>query len=53
MPYKIIPFCEVPISLIESQTSSLLKYKAEHQTTKPERIQKLLQIVPRNCRNKL
>ena len=26
--FKIIPFCQVPISLIESQTSSFLKYKA-------------------------
>ena len=55
---KIISLCQVPpISPIESQTSTLFKYKTlyimEHQTTKPERIQKLLQIIPRNCQNKL
>ena len=57
MIYKTIPFCQVPVSLIESQTSYLLKYKAlmlmEQQTNKPQRNQILLQIVPRNCLNKL
>ena len=54
---KIISLFQVPISPIESQTSTLFEYKTlyvmEHQTTKPERIQKLLQIIPRNCLNKL
>ena len=46
MLYKIIPFCQVPISPTESQTFSLFKYKWLYvdvkQTTKPERIPKLL-----------
>ena len=45
------------MSPIESQTYSLLNKKRfmlmEHQTTKPERIPKLLQIIPRNFLNKL
>ena len=52
----MIQFCQVPTSLIESQTSSLLTKRfmlMEHQTIKPEQIQKLLQLVPRNCLNKL
>ena len=57
MHSKIIPFFQVPILPIESQTSSSLKYKAflliEHQTAKPERILKPLQIITRNCTNKL
>ena len=28
MLYKIIPFCQVPVSSNESQAFSLLKYKA-------------------------
>ena len=46
MIYKIIPFCQVPVSLIESQTSCLLKYKAlmlvEQQTNKPQQNQRLI-----------
>ena len=44
-----MPFCQVPISPIESQASSLLKRLMEHPTTKPKRILKLLQIIPRYC----
>ena len=44
-----MPFCQVPISPIESQASSLLKRLMEHQTTKPKRILKLLQIILRYC----
>ena len=53
----MIQFFQVRILPIENQTFSLLKYKAlmlmEHQTAKPERILKFLQIIPRNCLNKL
>ena len=34
--YKIIPFCQVPISPIESQTFSLLKFKALYVDGKPD-----------------
>ena len=51
--YKIIPFCQVPVSPTKSQKSSLLKYKSLYaHGTQPLSLNKL-QIVPWNCLNEL
>ena len=55
--YKTIPFCQFQNHLLKVRHLPCSCTKRfilmEHQTTKPERILKLLQIIPRNWLNKL